>query len=164
MVMADRFAIMEAGLIVQVGPPEEVYNRPTTPFVAAFMGADNVIGVDVARQDGTVQLAAGPHNDAVRMPCVREGGIHVADAVNGPAVAHFRSEAASLIDGHAGAGDHLVLRGRIEQCSYPGGFYRYAIDVGEQRFMVDHAERLAIGEPVGIRLPAAALHLYPRQA
>ena len=27
--------------------------------------------------------------------------------------------------------------------------------------MVDHAERLAIGEPVGIRLPAAALHIYP---
>ena len=56
-----------------------------------------------------------------------------------------------------------MLRGRIEQSSYPGGFYRYAVDVGEQRFMVDHAERLAIGEPVGIRLPAAALHLYPGQ-
>ena len=56
-----------------------------------------------------------------------------------------------------------MLRGRIEQSSYPGGFYRYAVDVGEQRFMVDHAERLAIGEPCGICLPAAALHLYPRQ-
>ena len=86
--------------------------------------------------------------------------------MNGKAVAHFRSEAASLIAGHAGpaagAAGGLVLRGRIEQSSYPGGFYRYAVDVGEQRFMVDHAERLAIGEPVGIRLPAAALHLYPR--
>jgi hypothetical protein len=30
--------------------------------------------------------------------------------------------------------------------------------------MVDHAERLAIGEPVGIRLPAAALHLYAGEA
>ncbi len=160
MVMADRIAIMEAGEIVQVGPPEEVYNQPSTPFVAAFMGADNVIRVDVARQDGAVQVAAGPHNDAVRLPCARDGGLHIADAVNGPAVAHFRSEAASLTDGYSGAGDHLVLRGRIEQCSYPGGFYRYAVDVGEQRFMVDHAERLAIGEPVGICLPAAALHLY----
>ena len=175
MVMADRIAIMNGGEIVQIGPPEEVYNRPADPFVAAFMGADNVIGVEVRHQNGSVRLAAGPHNDAVSLPCGRhpgEDGIHIAGAVNGKAVAHFRSEAASLIAGQAGAGEDkaagegggLVLRGRIEQSSYPGGFYRYAVDVGEQRFMVDHAERLAIGEPVGIRLPAAALHLYPAGA
>jgi putative spermidine/putrescine transport system ATP-binding protein len=169
MVMADRIAIMSAGEIVQAGPPEEVYNRPAHPFVAAFMGADNVIGVEVAGQDDAVQLAPGPHHDAVRLPYGRhpgEDGIHVAGAVNGAALAHFRSEAASLIAGDpgAGAGDgaRLVLRGRIVQSSYPGGFYRYAVDVGDQRFMVDHAERLPIGEPVGICLPAAALHLYPR--
>jgi putative spermidine/putrescine transport system ATP-binding protein len=165
MVMADRIAIMNAGEIAQIGPPEEVYNRPAGPFVAAFMGADNVIGVEVARLDGAVQVAAGPHNDAVRLPCGRrpgEDGIHVAGAVNGTAVAHFRSEAARLIPGDGGGErESLVLRGRIEQSSYPGGFYRYAVDVGAQRFMVDHAERLAIGEPVGIRLPAAALHIYP---
>jgi ABC-type Fe3+/spermidine/putrescine transport system ATPase subunit len=166
MVMADRIAIMNEGEIVQAGPPEEVYNRPASPFVAAFMGADNVIGVEVRHQEGAVRLAAGPHNEAVQLPFGRrsgEDGIHLAGAVNGRAVAHFRSEAASLIAGDAGAGEDgsLVLRGRIEQSSYPGGFYRYAVDVGEQRFMVDHAERLAIGEPVGIRLPAAALHLYP---
>ena len=88
---------------------------------------------------------------------------HVAGPVDGPAVAHFRSEAASLIADQASASDQLVLRGRIAQSAYPGGFYRYAVDVGAQRFMVDHAERLAIGEQVGIGLPAAALHLYPRQ-
>jgi putative spermidine/putrescine transport system ATP-binding protein len=165
MVMADRIAIMNAGEIAQIGPPEEVYNRPADPFVAAFMGADNVIGVEVARLDGALQVAAGPHNDAVRLPCggrPGEAGVHVAGAVHGKAVAHFRSEAASLVGGDAAAErDSLVLHGRIEQSSYPGGFYRYAVDVGRQRFMVDHAERLAIGEPVGIRLPAAALHIYP---
>jgi ABC-type Fe3+/spermidine/putrescine transport system ATPase subunit len=166
MVMADRIAIMAAGDIVQIGPPEEVYNRPATTFVATFMGADNVIEVDVARQNGAVAFSAGPHHEGVRLPCARdleEPGVHAAGAVDGPAVAHFRSEAASLTDGQAGAGDELVLRGRIAQCAYPGGFYRYAVDVGAQRFMVDHAERLAVGEQVGIRLPASALHLYPRQ-
>ncbi len=161
MVMADRIAIMNAGEIAQIGPPEEVYNRPADPFVAAFMGADNVIDLEVAREDGALQIAAGPHNDAVRLPCGCEAGVHIAGAVDGKAVAHFRSEAASLVAGNAAARDSLVLHGRIEQSSYPGGFYRYAVDVGRQRFMVDHAERLAIGEPVGIRLPAAALHIYP---
>jgi putative spermidine/putrescine transport system ATP-binding protein len=167
MVMADRIAIMEAGEIVQIGPPEDVYNRPATPFVAAFMGADNVIRVDVAREDGGVRIAAGRQHDAVRLACgprPGEDSIHIADRVDGQAVAHFRSEAASLMAQDAVADDSLVLRGRIEQSSYPGGFYRYAVDVGEQRFMVDHAERLAIGEPVGISLPAAALHLYASEA
>ena len=165
MVMADRIAIMEAGDIVQVGPPEEVYHRPATPFVAAFMGADNVIEVDVRRQNGAVQLAAGAHHDSVCLPAAKPDGegLHLADAVSGPADAHFRSEAASLISDGSSANDRLVLRGRIVQSSYPGGFYRYAVDVGEQQFMVNHPDRLGIGESVGISLPAAALHLYPRR-
>jgi ABC-type Fe3+/spermidine/putrescine transport system ATPase subunit len=129
------------------------------------MGADNVIEIDVARRDGAVAFSAGPHHDGVRLPCARdldEPGVHVAGRVDGPAVAHFRSEAASLTHGQAGASEQLLLRGRIAQSAYPGGFYRYAVDVGAQRFMVDHAERLAVGEQVGIRLPASALHLYPR--
>ena len=42
MVMADRIAILDAGRIAQLGSPEEVYNRPNSPFVASFMGAGNV--------------------------------------------------------------------------------------------------------------------------
>src|SRR6202008_3937865 len=43
MVMADRIAILDAGRIAQLGTPEEVYNRPNSPFVASFMGAGNVL-------------------------------------------------------------------------------------------------------------------------
>ncbi len=41
MVMADRIAILDAGRIAQPGAPEEVYNRPNSPFIASFMGAGN---------------------------------------------------------------------------------------------------------------------------
>jgi hypothetical protein len=56
-----------------------------------------------------------------------------------------------------------VLRGRVAQGSYPGGFYRYAVEVGGRRFMVDDARRVAVGAAVGVCLPAAALHLYPAE-
>jgi putative spermidine/putrescine transport system ATP-binding protein len=171
MVMADRIAIMEAGAIVQLGAPEVVYNRPATPFVAAFMGADNVIELDARPADGAVAIAAGTHNDAARLRFGArpgEDGIHVEgplDAGNGGrAVAHFRSEAARLIGAGETPPDSLVLRGRIRQSAYPGGFYRYAVEVGERQFMVDDPRRLMTGEPVGIVLPAAALHLYPAAA
>jgi putative spermidine/putrescine transport system ATP-binding protein len=41
--MADRVAVFNEGKIVQVGSPEEVYERPRTRFVADFVGGSNVI-------------------------------------------------------------------------------------------------------------------------
>jgi putative spermidine/putrescine transport system ATP-binding protein len=164
MVLADRIAIMDRGEIAQIGPPEEVYNRPASPFVAAFMGADNVIKLDL-RQDGpAVRVVTGAHHAAASLPLGEascEAGVHVEGPVDGAAIAHFRSEAARLVDAQQAPNGSLVLRGRIAQTSYPGGFYRYAVEVGAQRFMVDDPRRLENGETVGICLTAAALHLYP---
>ena len=47
--LSDRIAVIDAGRIVQVGAPEEIFHRPTSAFVAGFMGADNAI--DVAQRD-----------------------------------------------------------------------------------------------------------------
>ena len=41
--MADRVAVFNAGRIVQVGPPEEIYYRPAVPFVADFVGSSNLL-------------------------------------------------------------------------------------------------------------------------
>ncbi|MBI3706289.1 MAG: ABC transporter ATP-binding protein [Proteobacteria bacterium] len=155
MVMADRIVILDAGQIVQAGPPEEVYNRPNSPFVAAFMGATNSVELKALAGDNRVVIAAGPHNAEAELP---------ADGrpLSGAVVAHFRSEAARLIgaDARPAPGD-LVLRGRIVQASYPGGFWRYAVRVGERQFMVDDEDRRETGAEIGIRLPPTALHLYP---
>ncbi len=160
MVMADRIIILDAGEIAQSGSPEDVYNQPASPFVASFMGADNVVRVNARREDGAIVVEAGSHNAGARLP-EGEGGCHAEGLVPGPAVVHFRSEAARLRVGEEAGQDHLVLRGRITQKSYPGGFYRYAVAVGEQRFMVDDERRFTTGEEVGIWLPAAGIHLYP---
>jgi ABC-type Fe3+/spermidine/putrescine transport system ATPase subunit len=40
--MADRIAVMKDGRVVQVGTPDELYERPATRFVAAFLGEANV--------------------------------------------------------------------------------------------------------------------------
>jgi putative spermidine/putrescine transport system ATP-binding protein len=154
MVMADRIAILDAGRIAQLGAPEEVYNRPNSPFVAAFMGAGNVLALEARPADGGMRIEAGAHNDAVLIRGSR---------LAGPVVAHFRSEAARLGPAEAAGADRLLLRGRIVQASYPGGFYRYAVAVGQNQFMVDDARRLAVGENVGIGLPVSSLHIFSRR-
>jgi len=160
MVMADRIVILNEGYIVQQGTPEEIYNRPASPFVASFTGANNVVALHIGIEDGLVRVAAGEHNAEALLRLGSEG-VHLAEPKSGPASAHFRSEAARLVIGDDVPPNSLMLRGRITQSSYPGGVYRYAVDVGGRQFMVDDERRFSTGAEVGIWLPAEALHLYP---
>src|SRR3712207_3818245 len=60
--MSDRIAVMRDGVIEQLGPPREVYERPATEFVATFLGASNLIdAVAVATEGGQslVEAASG---------------------------------------------------------------------------------------------------------
>jgi putative spermidine/putrescine transport system ATP-binding protein len=50
--MADRVAIFNEGRIVQVGAPEDIYERPRTRFVADFVGSSNVLEPDFAKATG----------------------------------------------------------------------------------------------------------------
>jgi putative spermidine/putrescine transport system ATP-binding protein len=159
MVMADRIVILDAGEIAQEGPPEEVYNRPVSPFVASFMGAGNVIELRATVSEREIAIEAGSHNASARI--AREGRPVAASPATQPVVAHFRGEAAELVDPAPPHGDDLVLLGNIAQASYPGGTWRYAVTVGEHQFLVDDTAKHAIGSAVGIRLRGDALHLYP---
>jgi ABC-type Fe3+/spermidine/putrescine transport system ATPase subunit len=158
MVMADRIVILDAGNIAQQGAPEEIYNRPASPFVAAFLGAANAIRLTAHPEAGATRIEAGPFNAPARVAraASAEGG-----GLQGAVVAHFRSEAAELVEPDVDCGDDLVLRGQVRQVSYPGGFWRYAVAVGEQEFMVDDERRREPGTAVGIRLASSAVHLFP---
>jgi putative spermidine/putrescine transport system ATP-binding protein len=48
--MSDRIAVFNAGRIEQVGSPADVYERPTTPFVAGFVGTSNLLHGDAAQE------------------------------------------------------------------------------------------------------------------
>ena len=60
--MADRVVIMRDGRLEQVGTPAEIYSRPTSRFVASFIGASNFLRGSVAGRSGDqlqVRLASG---------------------------------------------------------------------------------------------------------
>jgi ABC-type Fe3+/spermidine/putrescine transport system ATPase subunit len=165
MVMADRIAILDAGHIAQIGTPEEIYGHPNSPFVASFMGAANIVPLMVCRRGRQLVIADGPFNcgvtlDASGFPIQGFDEIRAQTFM----VAHFRSEDARLCPLDQTPESCLVLRERISQTSYPGGFYRHAVTVGPYRYLVDDMRRLAAGEAIGIALPATALHLYPVQS
>jgi spermidine/putrescine transport system ATP-binding protein len=61
--MSDRIAVMNKGRIEQIGDPEDVYDRPTTTFVAGFIGVSNLMPGTVRKTgtQGEVELDSGVH-------------------------------------------------------------------------------------------------------
>jgi putative spermidine/putrescine transport system ATP-binding protein len=141
--LADRIAVIDAGRIVQMGSPEEIFHRPQSAFVAGFMGADNALDLVQA-----------------------EGGALVAAVAGTPAAArlraHFRSDAAQL-SMHAGGhrADALVLPGIVAQSVYVGHGYRYRVRTDDAEVWVQAPERVAEGTAANVVVPREALMLFP---
>jgi putative spermidine/putrescine transport system ATP-binding protein len=82
--MSDRIAVFNQGRIEQIGSPEEVYERPATPFVSGFVGTSNVLERDgrrfTIRPEKVRLLAAGESRSGL----VTEPGIIRGVAYAGP--------------------------------------------------------------------------------
>src|SRR4051812_47716459 len=66
--MSDRIAVMEAGLIDQLGTPREIYERPATRFVAGFIGTSNLLEGTVRGVDGGLAVLTFGPDDRVLVP------------------------------------------------------------------------------------------------
>ncbi|EKY4113345.1 ABC transporter ATP-binding protein [Pseudomonas aeruginosa] len=62
--MSDRIAVLSEGQVQQVGPPEEIYERPGNRFVADFIGETNFIEAELLQRDGPLALYRGPGGEA----------------------------------------------------------------------------------------------------
>ncbi len=144
--LADRIAVIDAGKIVQVGAPEQIFHHPESAFVAGFMGADNALDIAHSHSGGFTAAAAGtPPAQRVR--------------------AHFRSDAAQLSMATTGhAADALVLAGVVAQSVYVGHGYRYRVRTDSADLWVEAPERVAEGTSAAVVVPRKALLLFPGEA
>jgi len=108
--MANTIAVMNQGHIEQLGPPEELYERPATAFVAGFLGVSNLL-------PGTVE---GP--DAIRLA---NGSVVRAqvDGKTGPVAAGVRPEKIAI-----GDGDGNTLEGVVRETAYIGVATQLIVD------------------------------------
>src|SRR6188474_2737842 len=68
MTMSDRIAVMNRGHYEQLGDPESLYERPTTRFVAGFLGVSNLLPATVTSRDGAYASAKLGDDSAIRVP------------------------------------------------------------------------------------------------
>jgi putrescine transport system ATP-binding protein len=110
MSLADRMAVMDHGSIVQIGTPREIYERPSTRFVAGFVGDSNLLQGQVIRCDGE-SLAVRTRDGDVRVH-------HSQPIAEGtPVWIAIRPERLRLDEG--GAGDNRV-EVQVQHAEYRG--------------------------------------------
>src|ERR1700761_7273301 len=75
-VLGDRIGVMRDGKLLQIGPPDDIYNRPADLFVANFTGATNELsGTLIARNGkfGTVDFGEGRRGEAALLQALNPG-------------------------------------------------------------------------------------------
>jgi ABC-type Fe3+/spermidine/putrescine transport system ATPase subunit len=60
MALSDRIVVMQAGRVVQVGAPREVYDKPASRFVASFLGEANFLPARIIGREGNETLLETP--------------------------------------------------------------------------------------------------------
>lgn len=154
--MSDFVCVMNAGRIVQVGPPQEIYDRPTSLFVADFVGKTNRIAATI---DGASSILFA---NGTRLAAPATNGTKV-----GAAMVALRPEAIRLT--RNGAGGTPALSGTVTHRIFLGSSVEYSVEVeglgdflvtADRRTLGD-SELVEPGEKVGLAFDPNALHVFP---
>ncbi len=113
--MSDTVAVMKEGAVVQVGSPEEIYNKPCNEFVARFVGAANVLGGRAA--EGGVECLG------ITLPCDNE--LSAGEEVD----VLIRPERIAVCDAD-GSADGKEVRGKIVTSVFKGTYFDTTVECG----------------------------------
>jgi iron(III) transport system ATP-binding protein len=145
---ADRIAVINDGIVQQIGTPVELYDNPVNLFVARFLGIANVISGAVVQEDGTALFRSFDGSVAVPLNGRQSGSGSVVFRPQNLVIRH-RQEA-PIESG-------TRLDGVVDHKEFLGSVIRYRVKIGEQFILVDAshqrgADALAEGEPVSVYL------------
>ncbi|GII24982.1 ABC transporter ATP-binding protein [Planosporangium mesophilum] len=155
--MADRVAIMRQGVLQDVGTPTQVYGRPATLYVAAFLGSPrmNLLEAEVyVNLDRHVALHLG--DQVLYLPWNDVRARHVAHFHGERIVVGIRAEALVPVPGGT-AGD--VIRGRVRYLEHHGHESLAFLDIGATAVVVDE---MAGQVPSGSAVPNGLRRLVSR--
>jgi spermidine/putrescine transport system ATP-binding protein len=151
--MSDRIAVMNRGKVEQLGSPEELYERPTTRFVADFIGTTNLLTGAVETADAASALIRLEGGES----CVVAGG---GLAVGATVELSVRPESILIkaSNGSSPAGPEPI-RGQVEQVAYLGGNVQYQVRTSGGLSITALApktgQRLPVGSDVDVVWPPA---------
>ncbi len=162
--LADQVGVLQDGVLVQLGTPEDIYATPATLFVARFTGLAGELEVTVVGEGKiTGHVSVQPVGiDGARPIEARVGegtGAGAGAAPDGPLLLAIRPTAVRLCAAESEAAN---LVGSVTDTAFRGRRYELVVDLAGGRRLtgVLSERRVPRGTPVGIELDAAGCILF----
>lgn len=140
MALADQVVIMDHGIVEQQGHPRTIHDKPHSPYVARFMGGQNVLmgKVDKKSSEGTVLADDAGNRFSLGSSVVMSVGQSVAFAV--------RRDAAKLSDD--GLGAENTIKGEVRSVEYQGTFVKVSLKTSQSdEFVIYLSDDEYFGRP-----------------
>ncbi|TMC74400.1 MAG: ABC transporter ATP-binding protein [Chloroflexi bacterium] len=154
--ISDRVAVMSAGRVLQYAPPNDIYERPSSRFVAEFIGRSSFLRGEVVR--------VGAGRAEVRLAgsgtVVTAAGTAAGTAPGDRVVLAVRSE---RIDMRGENAAENIVRARIKSYVYAGAEYEYILDTPEGELRAS-SQRAVSGPEVSLHLPPDAIVVLREEA
>ena len=151
--MASRMAVLNYGVIQQVGAPMDLYDNPANKFVASFLGSANILYGEV-KKSGRSVVFTSKHDTVVPLSEGKPGPAHLVIRPQNVSVVSASSKAAAK---------KTALQGVIETAEFLGESIRYYVAVGKnEKILVDEGHRYGqrhfkTGEKVRLQIEHAEL-------
>ena len=155
LVMSDRIAVINHGRLEQVGPGEEIYDRPRTPFTAEFMGVENFFEVScVSHNDGGTGFETPT---GLKLWAANSGSLPELS----PARLAVRSEAVRLTIGRPRPGNDAlnIVAGEVVEAIFEGGSRRWTVQIPSGERLVARGAIAANSLPLERTAPGAKVYL-----
>jgi putative spermidine/putrescine transport system ATP-binding protein len=130
--LADQVVVMDHGVVEQAASPRDIYNQPYSPYVARFMGGQNVLTGTADRLEPAATVVVtkeGVQYDLPSIPNVKLG-----DQVN----FSVRRDHITLLDGSLE--QRNSARGKVVNVEYQGTFVKVAIDTGSREEFIAYVD------------------------
>ncbi len=152
LVMSDKIAVMKDGRLVQLGSPEEIYERPQSRFVAEFIGLSDFISGRVESFDARhAQIAVG--SSILTVPVL--SGLEKGKTK----LLFIRPNDVEFVNDDS---RQNVLNGTVQKATYLGEHMDYRVQIEDGlalRVESSSAHRYSTGDRVRLHLPAERCHL-----
>ena len=173
--LGDVAILLDSGRVLQSGPPERVFREPASPYIAEFLGAENVLAGTVHHLRDSAPDWSAAHDDAADGSLRGKHAIEfragpltlytVGDAEEGPGHAVIRAEEILLsVEPHPSSARN-VFRGRILEVASAGALTRVTVDVYDTPLIAALTTRsadelgLTPGQEIHASFKAMAVHL-----
>jgi spermidine/putrescine transport system ATP-binding protein len=156
MTMSDRLVVMRQGKIEGIGSPKDVYDSPSTEFVATFLGASNLLAGEVVGRDGDISTISLVNGSTLSVPTSR-----LPVDLKGKAVkVGVRPEKISIValDSTISA-NRNSLRGRVRVSTFTGVGNQYLVEMPSGADITVYAQN--IGEELAPRSGEEVLLSWP---